>query len=51
MSPWLPRLRGVSGKEAASSWCPEDGQKEAACLRWQEVLEVHMNDQPLQVVF
>lgn len=48
MSRQLPRL---SGKEAALSVCPEDGRKEAACLRWQEVLEVDTRDQPLQVAF
>lgn len=43
--------RGASGKEAAPSWCPEDGQKEAACLTWQEVLKVNKKDQLLQVAF
>lgn len=51
VSPWLLRPRGASEKEAAPSWCPEDGQKEAACLSWQEVLKVDMKDQLLQVAF
>lgn len=43
--------QGARGKEAAPYWCPEDGQKEATCFSWHEVLKVDMTDPSLQVAF